>query len=102
MEIWNHYVQPKLSPGNPLFMFESIFHNHLWVIKMFGRFPHRNNILGRESTKEEEDFLQNPAFRFDLPLIYKEDGTVVFQENEDFRKKETRVQKKKEEIFQCK
>ncbi len=30
---------------------------HLKIIKRFGRFPHRNNILGRKSTKEELQFL---------------------------------------------
>lgn len=35
--------------------------NHWVVIKKFGRFPHRNKILDRKSTKEEIDFLsQNP------------------------------------------
>ena len=31
---------------------------HLKVIQKFGRFPHRNHILGRESTPEEIQFLQ--------------------------------------------
>lgn len=30
---------------------------HFTTIKLFGRFPHRNIILGRESTPEELDFL---------------------------------------------
>jgi len=30
---------------------------HLDVITRFGRFPHRNNILGRESTPEEKQYL---------------------------------------------
>lgn len=30
---------------------------HLKVIERFGRFPHRNKALGRESTEEEEEFL---------------------------------------------
>ena len=35
--------------------------NHLQVIERFGRFPSRNKILGRESTKEEEEYLkENP------------------------------------------
>lgn len=32
---------------------------HLEIIRRFGRFPHRNRILGRESTAEEERFLQD-------------------------------------------
>ena len=37
---------------------------HRDVIQRFGRFPHRNAILGRESTAEEQDFLQQPGSRF--------------------------------------
>jgi uncharacterized protein (DUF924 family) len=31
---------------------------HREVIERFGRFPHRNSVLGRESSKEEVEFLQ--------------------------------------------
>jgi uncharacterized protein (DUF924 family) len=37
---------------------------HHDVIARFGRFPHRNAILGRPSTPEEEAFLQQPGSRF--------------------------------------
>jgi len=37
-------------------------HHHA-VIARFGRFPHRNAILGRETTPEEESFLQEDDFR---------------------------------------
>jgi uncharacterized protein (DUF924 family) len=37
---------------------------HLEVIQRFGRFPHRNQILGRESTPEEREFLQQPGSKF--------------------------------------
>lgn len=37
---------------------------HFEVIKRFGRFPHRNEILGRESTAEEIEFLQQQCSRF--------------------------------------
>lgn len=37
---------------------------HLVVIERFGRFPHRNAILGRESTTEEEAFLLEPGSSF--------------------------------------
>jgi uncharacterized protein (DUF924 family) len=37
---------------------------HREVIQQFGRFPHRNEILGRENTDEEVDFLQQPGSRF--------------------------------------
>ena len=35
---------------------------HADIIRRFGRFPHRNAILGRSSTKEEIDFLENGGF----------------------------------------
>lgn len=37
---------------------------HRDIIARFGRFPHRNAILGRPSTQEELDFLRQPASRF--------------------------------------
>lgn len=37
---------------------------HAQVIRRFGRFPHRNAILGRESTPEEAVFLAAPGSRF--------------------------------------
>ncbi|MDX2270381.1 MAG: DUF924 family protein [Cyanobacteriota bacterium] len=39
-------------------------HKHLAVIERFGRFPHRNAILGRFSTPEELAFLQEPGSSF--------------------------------------
>jgi uncharacterized protein (DUF924 family) len=37
---------------------------HRAIIARFGRFPHRNAILGRPSTPEELAFLQQPGSRF--------------------------------------
>jgi uncharacterized protein (DUF924 family) len=37
---------------------------HAQIIRRFGRFPHRNAILGRESTPEEIAFLAAPGSRF--------------------------------------
>lgn len=37
---------------------------HREVIRRFGRFPHRNAILGRVSTPEEVAFLSEPGSRF--------------------------------------
>ena len=34
------------------------------VIDRFGRFPHRNAILGRPNTPEEEDYLKDPDAGF--------------------------------------
>jgi uncharacterized protein (DUF924 family) len=35
---------------------------HLDIIQRFGRFPHRNEILGRETTPEEKAFLEAGGF----------------------------------------
>ena len=37
---------------------------HLDIIARFGRFPHRNTILGRASTPEEVEFLKQPGSSF--------------------------------------
>lgn len=37
---------------------------HRDVVARFGRFPHRNAILGRESTPEELEFLKQPGSSF--------------------------------------
>jgi len=53
-----------------LFEANGIDHNldfelrHKVIIDRFGRYPHRNEVLGRESTDEEMAFLQQPGSRF--------------------------------------
>jgi uncharacterized protein (DUF924 family) len=37
---------------------------HRDIVARFGRFPHRNATLGRESTPEEQAFLKQPGSRF--------------------------------------
>jgi len=37
---------------------------HKEIIDRFGRYPHRNEILGRQSSQEEQEFLQQPGSRF--------------------------------------
>ena len=39
-------------------------HKHRDAVQRFGRFPHRNAILGRQSTAEEIAFLREPNSRF--------------------------------------
>ncbi len=48
------------GPAELLPVFESFFEyavRHRSVIRRFGRFPHRNILLGRQSTEEERDYL---------------------------------------------
>ena len=37
---------------------------HMQIVERFGRFPHRNAILNRETTAEEAEFLQGPGSSF--------------------------------------
>jgi uncharacterized protein (DUF924 family) len=37
---------------------------HMKIIERFGRFPHRNETLGRETTPEEAEFLTQPGSSF--------------------------------------
>jgi uncharacterized protein (DUF924 family) len=37
---------------------------HHVIVKRFGRFPHRNAVLGRASTPEETEFLKQPGSSF--------------------------------------
>jgi uncharacterized protein (DUF924 family) len=37
---------------------------HYEIIARFGRFPHRNAVLGRQSSAEEAEFLKQPASSF--------------------------------------
>jgi len=46
-------------PGN--YQFEL---RHKYIIDRFGRYPHRNAILGRASTEEEIEFLKQPGHGF--------------------------------------
>jgi len=37
---------------------------HLEIIERFGRFPHRNAVLGRVSTPDEIEMLKDPSKSF--------------------------------------
>lgn len=37
---------------------------HRDIIEQFGRYPHRNEVLGRDTTTEEQAFLQQPGSSF--------------------------------------
>lgn len=39
-------------------------YRHREIIQRFGRYPHRNELLGRESTPEEQAFLEQPGSGF--------------------------------------
>jgi uncharacterized protein (DUF924 family) len=37
--------------------------HHRDIVRRFGRFPHRNAILGRQTTKEEDEYLANGGYK---------------------------------------
>lgn len=39
---------------------------HRVIIERFGRYPHRNKVLGRESTREEAEYLENGGSTFGM------------------------------------
>jgi alkyl hydroperoxide reductase subunit AhpC/uncharacterized protein (DUF924 family) len=77
MDEWRSCMD-ALAADDPLNVFHEIFHRHLAVIQRFGRFPHRNALLQRSNTPAETVFLEDSAFRFDLPLTRRPDGSMVF------------------------
>jgi thioredoxin-dependent peroxiredoxin len=77
LEEWGRAME-DLASDDPLNAFHEIFHRHVAVIMRFDRFPHRNKVLQRANTTAEEDFLGNSSFRFDLPLVRRSDGALVF------------------------
>jgi uncharacterized protein (DUF924 family) len=56
-----HQVAGQLFDGTKSFEFE-VRHNA--IIERFGRYPHRNEILSRDSTPEEIEFLKEPGSSF--------------------------------------
>jgi uncharacterized protein (DUF924 family) len=67
-----------LHVDHPLHEFTGIFYKHLHVIESFGRFPHRNIILSRPTSRAEKHFLAVVSHRFDLPMKKTETGQLQF------------------------
>ena len=43
---------------------KKFWQDHTKAIKKFHRYPHRNKVLGRESTEQEIEFLKGPNSSF--------------------------------------
>ncbi len=50
------------EPGGPDVVEYAVGHRE--IVERFGRFPHRNGLLGRETTPEEAEFLTQPGSSF--------------------------------------
>lgn len=55
-------VVPALKPSFQIYL--DFAHKHKTIIDRSGRFPHRNVVLGRESTPDELEFLKGPGSDF--------------------------------------
>lgn len=65
VELFADLLNEAAAAERPLFAdFLDFAERHQRVIARFGRFPHRNAILGRASTDEEQVFLREPGSRF--------------------------------------
>ena len=59
-EMAYHFMELYLQEHPGLVDIKKFWKDHTKAIKRFNRYPHRNKILGRESTKEEIEFLNGP------------------------------------------
>ncbi len=59
-----HAVAVKIFDAPGLKRNLNFEHKHKAIIDRFGRYPHRNAVLGRQSTPEELEFLQQPRSSF--------------------------------------
>jgi uncharacterized protein (DUF924 family) len=65
--VWHFQQLIKIVPDSDKEIFAGFLdfaEKHAAVIERFGRFPHRNVILGRESTPDELDYLSQPGSGF--------------------------------------
>ncbi|NMH58772.1 DUF924 family protein [Alteromonas ponticola] len=59
-----HGIAMELFAAEGLEMHLNFEKQHREIIRRFGRYPHRNAVLGRESSKEESAFLNEPGSAF--------------------------------------
>lgn len=60
IHVWAEQLYQAYAPANNL----DFERRHKAIIDRFGRYPHRNVLLGRESTAEEIEFLSGPGSSF--------------------------------------
>ena len=64
VRLFTRLLESTPAPSPELRSMLDYAERHRAVIRRFGRFPHRNTILGRHSTPDEIAFLQEPGSRF--------------------------------------
>lgn len=60
VEILRDCIEETGEPSESAKQFEASTKQHSDVIDMFGRYPYRNKVLGRENTPEEKIWLESP------------------------------------------
>lgn len=63
-ELYQHVLQEHTDSAEPYHSALNYAVQHQQIVKEFGRFPHRNKILGRHPTKFESEFLSQPNSSF--------------------------------------
>ena len=53
-------IEAYLKKHEKYHLIKKAWDDHTIPIKKFGRYPHRNSVLNRKSTKKEIEFLKNP------------------------------------------
>lgn len=65
VELFQHALEQASPATHPIFSMNLKYAiSHRDIVKKWGRFPHRNEILSRSSTEEEIAFLKTPGSRF--------------------------------------
>lgn len=65
VRLFEELLETAAEADRPMFQGSLDFaEQHRDIIARFGRYPHRNALLGRTNTPEEEAFLQQPGSRF--------------------------------------
>jgi hypothetical protein len=67
-------------------VFTNIFYKHLHIIESFKRFPHRNIVFSRPTSRSEKYFFSVSAHRFDLPIKEAKTGPLEFVAKSDIKK----------------
>jgi len=65
VEAYSRLAEDVPAPHRPMFASSLEYaKKHQFVIGLFGRFPELNEILGRESTEEEKEFVKLDEYSF--------------------------------------
>jgi len=65
VDLFNELLTEVSTPGRNTIQSSLVFaEKHRDIVRQFGRFPHRNAVLSRETTAEEKAYLDSGGARF--------------------------------------